>query len=72
METDSGKILRYWNCPLNFLPEQVTEFARRFRYQKDFPSAPMPDYDTVSRRWVLAYQYYENKLSHFQAEKYKE
>jgi hypothetical protein len=31
-----------------------------------FPSAPMPDYDNVSKKWVDTVNLYENKLSEFQ------
>lgn len=71
IETDEGEILRYWNCPLNFVPVSVWEFCREYRYRKDFPSVPMPDYDGVSTKWVEAYQTYESKLNAFQMEKLK-
>ena len=71
MENDCGKILRFWNCPINFIPESVVEFTRQYRYYKDFPSAPMPEYEEVPKRWILSYQYYETKLRHYQEERFK-
>jgi hypothetical protein len=68
-QREDGDIDRYWNCPLLFVPESVIEWFKSYKYYSRFPSAPMPDYEHVSQRFLAAVDIYENKLIEWRSKK---
>ena len=52
-------VYSFHNCPLLFISKSAKSFYNRYIYQKDYPSAPMPEYDNVSARWVQSHKIYE-------------
>jgi hypothetical protein len=71
-ELRSGVHYRYWSCPLALIPDSVSSFLRLYKYQKTFPSAPMPKATEVSSRFAMAYLWYEAKLNEHTKEAMKE
>ncbi len=67
-EIENGIVYKYWNCIMKFIPKNIAEFARQYSFHKNFPSSPMPDYKKLSYKWLMAYQYLENKKNEYMAE----
>lgn len=72
VEEINGIEYRYWNCPIKFIPDSIWQFITLYDYQRSFPSAPMPKRDNVSKRFLLAYLYYESKYNEFSIQAAKE
>lgn len=53
----------YWTCPIKLIPKNIIDFMNMYYYYKNYQSAPMPDYNNVSKRFLLASAYYENRKS---------
>lgn len=66
VEQDGGKIYQYWNCPIKFIPQNILDFSRKYRYYKTFQGA-MPRFQEVSGRFIYCYEYFENKKAEQQA-----
>jgi len=62
-ERENGEHLRYWNCPVLWLPQSVKQFVVLYKYCKDFHGAAMPSPEDVSGRFVLASHYYDAKIA---------
>ena len=71
-EEERGIIYRYWNCPIKFVPMNIWKFLEVYDYYKQFPSAPAPSFENVSRRFLKAFQYYESKFNEGMAKVMKE
>ena len=63
---DEGTV--YGQCPLKFIPKSIYQFLQIYDYYKQFPSAPMPDYDRVSVRLLSAWRYLDSKIHLYQKE----
>ena len=64
-ETESDTKVRYWMCPIKFIPDSIMRFNKVYVYHKNYPSAPMPAYSEVSPRFLMASQYYDAKYSEY-------
>lgn len=56
---DNGEVVRYWFCPVRYVPPSVVAFLNEYEYCKAFPSVPMPRWDDLSQRWKAARTEYE-------------
>lgn len=65
---DKGFIIRYWNCPLNFIPKSIVEFNKEYSYIKDF-NIQMPEIRYVSEKWLKVRNIYESKVQEYREEK---
>lgn len=64
-EIEGEKKMRYWMCPMKFIPESIMHFNKIYVYHKNYPSAPMPAYNDVSPRFLMASQYYDGKYAEY-------
>jgi hypothetical protein len=64
-EIENGIHYKYWNCPVHLIPKSVYSFIAIYKYYKDFPGASMPSINNVSKKFFMAYQYYEQKSQEF-------
>jgi hypothetical protein len=55
--------VRYWNCPVRFIPESVLTFIDIYDYHKQFTNVIMPSYENTSVRFIRAAKYFESKYS---------
>lgn len=62
-EVENGVLLRYWDCPINFIPKNIYEFFMLYDYHKQFTGVKMPAYKNTSKRFLKACQYFEAKFS---------
>jgi len=67
-EEDNGKLIRYWNCPSQFIPESVNVWFRIYQYHKDFPGATMPGVTEQTPRFLKAYYLYESCMAQYKKE----
>ena len=65
-EMENGMHYKYWQCPRKFIPDSIFKFLLIKNYHESFPSAPMPAFEDVSPRFLIANNYYENKLNEYQ------
>lgn len=56
---DDEEDVRYWSCPIRFIPQSVWDFIRVQKFYQDHPSSPFPSFNQVSPRYLQA----ENILS---------
>lgn len=62
IEIVGEKTFKYWSCPKKFIPLSIWNFYDIYQYYKSFPSASMPEYNNVSKRFWLACKVLESKL----------
>jgi len=65
VEQENGIEYYYYNCPLQFVTNNVWDFMKEYKYHKDFPSAGMPSFRNCNPRWILAVNYLETKISEY-------
>jgi hypothetical protein len=51
---------KYWNCPLQFVPPNIWDWYKIYRYVKEF-NGQMPAYEDVNSRFLQACMYYEGQ-----------
>jgi hypothetical protein len=68
VEEYEGIEYKYYNCPLQFVPPNIWEFLKMYKFMKDFP-ASVPSYKDVCSRFLTAYQYYESQKNIYLAKK---
>jgi len=64
-EIEKGIHIRYWNCPINFITNNIMQFIGIYDYCKSFTNVKMPAYDNLSNRFRLAMLYFESKYNEF-------
>ena len=55
--------VRYWNCPIRFIPDSVYKFFEIYDYHKQFTSVQMPSYKNTAVRFIRAAKYFESKYN---------
>jgi len=70
--TDRGVHVKYWNCPVKFIPDSIWKFITIMDYYDSFPSAPFPNMKNVSLRFLTAHKFFNNKLMEYKIQKSKE
>lgn len=71
-EIENDEHNKYWNCPINFIPDSIYSFMRLYDYSKSFPGAFMPAFNKVSPRFINAHTYFEMKYNEFLIEAQKD
>jgi hypothetical protein len=65
-EIENGIQYRYFCCPLALIPPGIFSWYQLYKYEKDFPSSPVPALRNRPRRFLIAYQYYEKKKQDYE------
>lgn len=65
-DKEANVIYRYWNCPKKFIPVSIYKWYNEYKYHKNFPSAIMPAYENIARRFITAVEVYESTLRAYQ------
>lgn len=47
-------VTKFWSCPVNFIPESVWVFLKYRSFHERHPSAPFPELDETSPRYLKA------------------
>lgn len=54
IDIDNNIVIKYWSCPVKFVPSSVWSFVKIRNYYNNHPSAPFPSFNNVSPRWLQA------------------
>jgi hypothetical protein len=53
----------YWSCPVNFIPQSVWYFLENKLYYSKHPSAPFPNREKVSPRYLKAENIFDSEFA---------
>lgn len=63
VDDSNGKIIKYWSCPVNFVPDSVWSFVKKRNFYQEHPSASFPSYNNCSPRWLKAESIFNKELN---------
>lgn len=70
VDESDGIIVKYWSCPVRFVPDSIWSFIKIRNFYNEHPSAPFPSYDKCSPRWLKAESIFNKELNGYMRSKY--
>ena len=61
LEEVDGVKVRYWSCPIKYVPDQIIYWYQLFDYEQTFPGCRVPSFQKRKRRYLKALAYYRSK-----------
>jgi hypothetical protein len=62
IQEEGGVVMKFWSCPIRFIPASVWSFMRYQAFYKKHPSAPFPGLDSLSPRYSKAEAIFDAEL----------
>lgn len=63
--TDEENDMRFWSCPVKFVPNSVWEFIHIREFYKSHPSSPFPHYKNLSPRYEIAEVIFDKSIAEY-------
>jgi hypothetical protein len=67
-EEEEGVRIYYYNCPMNFIPNNILKWFREYRMYTILPGLSLGLTENISMKFLRAVEIYERYLNRFKSE----